>query len=66
MAVNVSVLSFRNPGFVAAVHGILDENWIGTSLLEIELTEGVLIRDVESTFVCSTNSKASAYDFAMG
>jgi len=65
MAVNVSAIEFRNPGFVAAVHGILDETGLEPRFLEIELTEGVLIRDVESTFVVLNELKSIGIRFAM-
>jgi diguanylate cyclase (GGDEF)-like protein len=58
IAVNVSAIEFRNPGFVAEVHKILHETGLEPHFLEIELTEGVLIRDVESTFAVLNELKS--------
>ncbi|MGB8694799.1 MAG: EAL domain-containing protein [Steroidobacteraceae bacterium] len=43
MAVNVSGRQFRQPGFAAVVAGILDETGLPAGLLEIEITESVLM-----------------------
>jgi diguanylate cyclase len=64
-AVNVSAIEFHNPGFVAGVHKILRETGWEPHLLEIELTEGVLIRDVESTFAVLNELKSIGIRFAM-
>jgi diguanylate cyclase (GGDEF)-like protein/PAS domain S-box-containing protein len=65
IAVNVSAIESRNPGFVAGVHQILRETGLEPHLLEIELTEGVLIRDVESTFAVLNELKSIGIRFAM-
>jgi len=65
IAVNASAIEFRNPGFVARVHKILSETGLEPSFLEIELTEEVLIRDVESTFAVLNELKSIGIRFAM-
>jgi diguanylate cyclase (GGDEF)-like protein/PAS domain S-box-containing protein len=49
IAVNVSAVEFRKKGFVSAVRAILSETGLDPRHLELELTEGVLMEDVEST-----------------
>ncbi len=45
MAVNVSGQQFALPGFVAVVAGILEEAGIAPALLELEITESVVVND---------------------
>ncbi len=45
MAVNVSGRQFALPGFAAVVAGILEETGIAPSLLELEITESVVVND---------------------
>lgn len=47
MAVNVSTLQFHQSTFVDTVKGALSDSGIDPALLEIELTENVLVRDHE-------------------
>lgn len=47
MAVNVSTLQFHQSTFVDTVKGALSDSGIDPALLEIELTENVLVRDNE-------------------
>ena len=49
VAVNTSALEFRAKGFIENVHAILAETGFDAHYLEIELTESVLMRDVDST-----------------
>jgi diguanylate cyclase (GGDEF)-like protein len=48
MAVNVSAVEFRDEGFVSSLNKILDDTGFDAKRLELELTESVLIRNVES------------------
>jgi EAL domain-containing protein (putative c-di-GMP-specific phosphodiesterase class I) len=45
VSVNVSALQFRQPGFVEGVARVLREAGLAPALLELELTESILIRD---------------------
>ncbi len=45
MSVNVSTLQFHQATFVETVRGALNDSGIDPSLLEIEVTESVLVRD---------------------
>jgi diguanylate cyclase (GGDEF)-like protein/PAS domain S-box-containing protein len=49
IAVNVSAVEFRDKGFVHGVRAILLETGLEARYLELELTEGVLMEDREST-----------------
>lgn len=49
IAVNISALEFRNKDFVESVHAILNETGLAPRCLQLEITESVLMRDVESS-----------------
>ncbi len=49
LAVNVSAVQFASPGFVGVVHEALKRSGLHPALLELEITESVLMRDVEQS-----------------
>jgi diguanylate cyclase (GGDEF)-like protein len=49
VAVNLSAKQFRNPGLVSTVSTILKQSGLPPHLLELELTEGMLIENIAST-----------------
>jgi predicted signal transduction protein with EAL and GGDEF domain len=49
IAVNVSAVEFLDKGFVEGIRTILPETGFEPQYLELELTEGVLMKDAEST-----------------
>jgi diguanylate cyclase (GGDEF)-like protein/PAS domain S-box-containing protein len=49
MAVNVSAMEFRDDNFLEGVFTILNETGLNPRFLELELTESVLMKRVEST-----------------
>ena len=49
MAVNVSAIEFQDRNFLDGVFKILDETGLDARLLELELTESVLMKRAEST-----------------
>jgi diguanylate cyclase (GGDEF)-like protein len=49
IAVNLSPVQFRNPGFLAIVVGALAESGLPAERLELEITEGMLLQDSEAT-----------------
>jgi diguanylate cyclase (GGDEF)-like protein len=49
IAVNVSALQFRQPGFAESVGEILDEMRIDPRLIELELTESMIMGDYEES-----------------
>ncbi len=51
MAVNVSAMEFRNESFLEDLFVILDETGLDPGLLELELTESILMTRVEATAV---------------
>jgi diguanylate cyclase (GGDEF)-like protein len=51
MAVNVSAIEFRQESFLGGVLAILDDTGLDPSLLELELTESVLMKNAESAAI---------------
>ncbi len=49
VAVNVSALQFRQPGFAESVGAILDEMHVAPGLIELELTESMIMGDYEES-----------------
>ena len=49
MGVNISAVEFRNDDFLEGVFGILKDTGLNPHLLELELTESVLMKHPEST-----------------
>lgn len=49
VAVNVSAIEFAKPGFVDSVLALLDQTGLPGDLLELELTESTLMRDLEES-----------------
>lgn len=49
MSVNTSPIDFRQPKFVESVESILEQTGLAPGLLELEITEGVLMQNVEAT-----------------
>ena len=49
ISINVSAVEFRDKGFVESVRAILSETGFKARYLDLELTEGVLMEDAEST-----------------
>ena len=49
ISINVSAVEFRDKGFVESVRAILSETGFQARYLDLELTEGVLMEDAEST-----------------
>jgi EAL domain-containing protein (putative c-di-GMP-specific phosphodiesterase class I) len=51
MAVNVSAMEFRNEGFLDGLFAILAETGLDPSLLELEVTESILMKHAESAAI---------------
>jgi predicted signal transduction protein with EAL and GGDEF domain len=49
VAVNLSPVQFRQPGLAGTVARVLRETGLDPARLELEITEGVLLRDTEAT-----------------
>lgn len=65
LAVNVSAKQFRHPSFVAHVLAMLKQFNIQPNLLELEITETVLIEDVESAIAKMKQLQAKGIRFAL-
>lgn len=71
MSVNLSALQFRRPGLIETVAGALERSGLPPHLLELELTESILLQDVENTLDTVRQLKAlgvrlSIDDFGTG
>ncbi|MHB1143795.1 MAG: EAL domain-containing protein [Thiobacillus sp.] len=71
MSVNLSALQFRRAGLIGMVAGALDRSGLPPHLLELELTESILLHDVENTLDTVQQLKAmgvrlSIDDFGTG
>lgn len=58
IAVNISAAEFRREDFLTNVRNILNETGLDPHYLEIELTESILIEDIESTMAVLNSLKA--------
>ncbi len=65
MAVNVSVQQFRHPDFVDLVLHAVDSNGVDPRRLKLELTESLLVDDVEATISKMMLLKARGIDFSL-
>ena len=65
VAVNVSARQFRHPDFVTDVLGVLQETGADPERLKLELTETVLLDDVEDTIVRMTTLRALGIRFSL-
>ena len=61
MAVNISALEFRDENFLKRVFAILENTGVDPRALELELTEGVLMKHAESTESVLKKLRAGAY-----
>jgi diguanylate cyclase (GGDEF)-like protein len=58
MSVNVSAIDFRQRGFVEGIVQILEETGLDPALLELEITESVLMQNVDATVATLRTIKA--------
>lgn len=65
LAVNVSARQFRQPDFVASVLQVLQTTGAPARLLKLELTESLLVNDVEETIAKMRALKASGVGFSL-
>ena len=65
LAVNVSASQFAQAGFVANVSRALHESGANPRLLKLELTESILVHDVEDVIVKITAIKALGVGFSL-
>ena len=65
IAVNVSAVEFRDKGFVERVRTILSETGLPARYLELELTEGVLMEDAESSAALLQELKTMGVNLAV-
>jgi predicted signal transduction protein with EAL and GGDEF domain len=65
MAVNVSARQFRQPAFVDQVLAVLERSGADPRLLKLELTESMLLTDMDDVIAKMTTLKAHGVGFAL-
>ncbi|HOE40298.1 MAG TPA: EAL domain-containing protein [Rhodoferax sp.] len=65
LAVNVSAKQFHQPDFVARVQSVLVRTGVNPKRLKLELTESLMINDVEGIITKMTSLKASGVGFSL-
>ena len=65
LAVNVSAKQFHQPQFVSQVQGVLARSGVNPQRLKLELTESLLINDVEGIIAKMTTLKAQGVGFSL-
>jgi diguanylate cyclase (GGDEF)-like protein/PAS domain S-box-containing protein len=65
LAVNVSVQQFRHPDFVAQVQAVIDRTGVDPSRLKLEITESLLMLNVEDIIGKMTALKAGGVSFSL-
>ena len=65
LAVNVSVQQFRHPDFLDLVLDVVERSGIDPRCLKLELTESLLVDDVEATIARMSALKARGIAFAL-
>ncbi len=65
LAVNVSAKQFRNPDFVEHVRRALAETGVKPAQLKLELTESIVLENVEDTIAKMRELKLSGVSFSM-
>ncbi len=71
ISVNVSALQFQQANFVESLANALDDAHLDPGLIELELTESILIRDIEETLkklhaIAKLGVKMAVDDFGTG
>jgi EAL domain-containing protein (putative c-di-GMP-specific phosphodiesterase class I) len=65
IAVNVSAIQFREAGFVGVVHGVLQQSGIRPELLKLELTESLVIDNIDDSIRKMNELKSHGVKFSM-
>ncbi|TWC49105.1 response regulator receiver modulated diguanylate cyclase/phosphodiesterase [Pseudomonas sp. SJZ080] len=65
MSVNMSAIDFRQRDFVDGIEQILEQTGLEPSLLELEITEGVLMQNIETTVNSLNRLKAMGVRLAI-
>jgi len=65
ISVNVSAIQFRQPGFVNEILSLIELTGANPQRLKLELTESLLVKDVEDIIVKMTALKARGVGFSL-
>ncbi|MBK7002584.1 MAG: EAL domain-containing protein [Rhodoferax sp.] len=65
LSVNISAKQFRHVGFVAQMQSLLQRHAINPALLKLELTESLLLDDIEETIATMNTLKEIGIQFSL-
>jgi EAL domain-containing protein (putative c-di-GMP-specific phosphodiesterase class I) len=65
IAVNISAIEFRNENFLERINSVLSDTGLDPKSLELELTEGVLMKHVDSTTFILAALRATGVSLAI-
>jgi diguanylate cyclase (GGDEF)-like protein/PAS domain S-box-containing protein len=65
MAVNLSPRQFGDPGLIHTIAGVIRDSGIKSHYLELEITEGMVMRDVETSMAMLSDLKRLGAQLAM-
>jgi EAL domain-containing protein (putative c-di-GMP-specific phosphodiesterase class I) len=65
LAVNISQLQFRQKDFVSQVLGLIDHHGVDAALLELEITESMLVQDLPDIIDKMTALRARGVSFSL-
>jgi diguanylate cyclase (GGDEF)-like protein/PAS domain S-box-containing protein len=65
LSVNVSPKQFRQDDFIAQVRGVMQRHAINPALLKLEITESLLLKNVEAVITTMTALKALGVQFSL-
>jgi len=65
LAINVSARQLHEPDFVTHVHSVVQSNAINPKLLKLELTESLLLKDIQDTIATMYSLKKIGIQFSL-
>ncbi|OGT13934.1 MAG: hypothetical protein A3J49_01920, partial [Gallionellales bacterium RIFCSPHIGHO2_02_FULL_57_16] len=65
LSVNISARQFRQPDFVAQLHNIIEQSAINPNLLELELTESMVLSDIDDSIAKMHTLKKMGVRFSL-
>jgi diguanylate cyclase (GGDEF)-like protein/PAS domain S-box-containing protein len=65
IAINISALQFRQPNFAEQVKSAIQQHVINPALLKLELTESVLLENIEDTIATMSELNAVGIQFSL-
>ena len=65
LSMNLSPVQFRQPDLVASVKGLVDAAGVDVAIIELEVTEGVLVEDAETAITIFNAFRAEGFRLAL-